>query len=118
VLAHAPVIVTEWFLNTLSLPGGTHGEQAAPGKCEGKRRGALEHCNDGMAVSFSGSSASNFTSSAHTPYLYDTLRGALGHHATWFALRHRQTVAWMMVGLRCAKAVSRGAWAPSVVGRA
>jgi hypothetical protein len=26
VLAHAPVIVTEWFLNTLSLPGGTHGE--------------------------------------------------------------------------------------------
>src|SRR5882724_11541601 len=54
----------------------------------------------------------------NTPYLYDTLLGVLGQHAKWFDLRHRKTLAWMMVGLICAKTVSLGAWAPSVVGRA
>jgi hypothetical protein len=37
---------------------------AAPGNFEVKRRGALEHSNDGMAVSSRGYSASNFTGSA------------------------------------------------------
>jgi hypothetical protein len=54
----------------------------------------------------------------NTPYLYDTLLGVLGQHAKWLALRHRQTLAWMMVGLLCAKTVSLGAWAPSVISRA
>jgi len=54
----------------------------------------------------------------NTPYLSDTLLGVLGQHAKWFDLRHRPTLAWMMVGLRGAKTVSLGAWAPSVVGRA
>lgn len=54
----------------------------------------------------------------NTPYLYDTLLGVLGQHSKWFDLRHRQTLAWMMVGLICAKTVSLGAWAPYVVGRA
>jgi Transposase DDE domain len=54
----------------------------------------------------------------NTPYLYDTLLGVLGQHAKWFDLRHRKTLAWMMVGLMCAKTVSLGAWAPYVVGRA
>jgi hypothetical protein len=38
--------------------------KAAPGKFEVKRLGALEHSNDGMVVSSSGYSASNFTGSA------------------------------------------------------
>ena len=38
--------------------------RAAPGKFEVKRLGALEHSNDGMVVSSSGYSASNFTGSA------------------------------------------------------
>jgi hypothetical protein len=54
----------------------------------------------------------------NTPYLYDTLLGVLGQHSKWFDLRHRKTLAWMMVGLICAKTVSLGAWAPYVVGRA
>ncbi len=54
----------------------------------------------------------------NTPYLYDTLLGVLGQHSKWLDLRHRQTLAWMMVGLMCAKTVSLGAWAPYVVGRA
>jgi hypothetical protein len=54
----------------------------------------------------------------NTPYLYDTLLGVLGQHSKWLDLRHRQTLAWMMVGLICAKTVSLGAWAPYVVGRA
>jgi hypothetical protein len=48
----------------------------------------------------------------NTPYLYDTLLGVLGQHSKWLDLRHRQTLAWMMVGLMCAKTVSLGAWAP------
>jgi len=54
----------------------------------------------------------------NTPYLYDTLLRVLGQHAKWIDLRHRKTLAWMMVGLMCAKTVSLGAWAPYVVGRA
>jgi len=38
----------------------------APGKFEVKRLGALEHSHDGMAVSSSGYSASNFVASAFT----------------------------------------------------
>jgi hypothetical protein len=37
----------------------------APGKFEVKRLGALEHSSDGMVVSSSGYSASNFMGSAH-----------------------------------------------------
>jgi hypothetical protein len=40
---------------------------AAPGKFEVKRLGALEHSNDGMAVSSGGYSVSNFTGSAFGP---------------------------------------------------
>lgn len=54
----------------------------------------------------------------NTPSLSDTLLSVLGQHAQWFALRHRQTLAWRMGGLRCAQTVRLGAWAPSVVGRA
>src|SRR2546426_4294212 len=54
----------------------------------------------------------------NTPYLYDTLLGVLGQHSKWLDLRHRKTLAWMMVGLICSKTVSLGAWAPYVVGRA
>ena len=39
---------------------------AAPGKFEVKRLGALEHSNDGMAVSSSGYSVSNFAGSANS----------------------------------------------------
>src|SRR6266481_6318423 len=54
----------------------------------------------------------------NTPYLYETLLQVLGQHAKWLDLRHRQTLAWMMVGLISAKTVSLGAWAPFVVSRA
>src|SRR5499427_7654241 len=54
----------------------------------------------------------------NTPYLYDTLLGVLGQHSKWLDLRHRKTLAWMMVGLICSKTVSLGAWVPYVVGRA
>ncbi len=54
----------------------------------------------------------------NTPYLYDTLLRVLGQHSKWLALRHRQTLAWMMMGLICSKTVSLGAWAPFVVSRA
>jgi hypothetical protein len=53
-----------------------------------------------------------------TPYLYDTLLRVLSQHAKWFDRRHRQTLAWMMVGLISSKTVSLGAWAPFVVSRA
>jgi len=52
------------------------------------------------------------------PYVYDTLLRVLSHHAKWFDRRHRQTLAWMMVGLSSAQTVSLGAWAPCVVRRA
>ncbi len=54
----------------------------------------------------------------NTPSLYDTLLGVLGQHAKWLDLRHRTTLAWMMLGLICSKTVSLGAWAPFVVSRA
>lgn len=54
----------------------------------------------------------------NTPYLYDTLLRVLGQHSKWLDLRHRQTLAWMMVGLICSKTVNLGAWAPFVVSRA
>ena len=53
----------------------------------------------------------------NTPYLYDTLLGVLGQHSKWLDRRHRQTLAWMMLGLICSKTVSLGAWAPFVVSR-
>ena len=54
----------------------------------------------------------------NTPYLYDTLLGLLGQHSKWLDRRHRQTLAWMMMGLICSKTVSLGAWVPFVVSRA
>src|SRR6266516_7392621 len=54
----------------------------------------------------------------NTPYLYDTLLGVLGQHSQWLDLRHRKTLAWMMVGLLCAKTVGLGAWASFAVSRA
>jgi len=54
----------------------------------------------------------------NTPYLYDTLLRVLGQHANWLDLRHRKTLAWMMVGLICSKTVSLGAWTPFVVSQA
>jgi len=54
----------------------------------------------------------------NTPYLYDTLLCVLGQHSKWLDLRHRKTLAWMMVGLIVSKTVSLGAWAPFVVSRA
>lgn len=54
----------------------------------------------------------------NTPYLYETLLRVLGQHSNWLDLRHRKTLAWMMVGLICSKTVSLGAWTPFVVSRA
>ena len=54
----------------------------------------------------------------NTPYLYDTLLGVLSQHSKWLDQRHRQTLAWMMVGLISSKTVSLGEWAPYVVSRA
>ena len=42
----------------------------------------------------------------------------LGQHANWLDLRHRNTLAWMMVGLICSKTVSLGAWTPFVIRQA
>src|SRR5918992_3253345 len=54
----------------------------------------------------------------NTPYLYDTLLGVLGQHSKSLDRRHRQTLAWMMLGLICSKTVSLGAWIPFVVSQA
>lgn len=54
----------------------------------------------------------------NTPSLYETLLRVLGQHSNWLDLRHRKTLAWMMVGLICSKTVSLGAWTPFVVSRA
>jgi hypothetical protein len=48
------------------------------------------------------------------PSLYETLLCVLGQHAHWLALRHRQTLAWMMVGLIGSQTVRLGAWTPFV----
>src|SRR6516165_4373181 len=53
-----------------------------------------------------------------TPYLYDPLLSVRSQHAKWLDRRHRQTLAWMMVGLISSKTVRLGAWAPFVVSRA
>ena len=44
----------------------------------------------------------------NTPYLYDTLLGVLGQHSKWLDRRHRQSLAWMMLGLICSKTVTLG----------
>jgi hypothetical protein len=54
----------------------------------------------------------------NTPYLHDTLLRVLGQQANWLDLRHRKTLAWMMVGLICSQTVSLGAWTPFVVSQA
>jgi len=54
----------------------------------------------------------------NTPYLYDTLLRVLGQHSNWLDLRHRKTLAWMMVGLIGSKTVSLGAWTPFVISQA
>ena len=54
----------------------------------------------------------------NTHYLYDTLLGVLGQHSQWLDLRHRKTLAWMMVGLIHSKTISLGAWVPFVISRA
>src|SRR3712207_6077472 len=53
-----------------------------------------------------------------TPSLYATLRHVLGQPSKWLDRRHRQTLAWMMLGLMGSKSVSLGAWGPFVVSRA
>ena len=54
----------------------------------------------------------------NTPYLYETLLRVLGQHSNWLDLRHRKTLAWMMVGLIGSKTVSLGAWTPFVISQA
>ena len=54
----------------------------------------------------------------HPSYRYETLLRVLGQHAHGLDLRHRTTLAWMMVGLICSKTVSLGAWTPFVVRQA
>ena len=54
----------------------------------------------------------------NTPYLYDTLVQVLRQHRNWLDLRHRKTLAWMMVGLIHTGSISLGAWTPYVVSRA
>lgn len=54
----------------------------------------------------------------NTPYLYNTLLDVLGQQSKWLDQRHRQTLAWMVMGLICSKTVSLGAWVPFVVTRA
>jgi hypothetical protein len=49
------------------------------------------------------------TDMENTPYLYDTLLCVLGRHSNWLDLRHRKTLAWMMVGLSVSKTVGLGA---------
>ena len=54
----------------------------------------------------------------NTPYLYDTLVQGLRQHRNWRDLRHRKTLAWMMVGLIHTGSISLGAGTPSGVRRA
>jgi hypothetical protein len=54
----------------------------------------------------------------NTPYLYDTLLSVLSQHSKWLDRRHRQTLAWMMLGLISSKTVSLGEWVPFVISRA
>jgi hypothetical protein len=54
----------------------------------------------------------------NTPYLYETLVKVLSQHTHGLDLRHRKTLAWMMVGLIHSAAISLCAWTPFVVSRA
>ena len=54
----------------------------------------------------------------NTPYLYDTLVQVLRQHRKWIDLRHRKTLAWMMVGLMHSGSISLCAWTPFVISRA
>ena len=54
----------------------------------------------------------------NTPSLYDTLVLVLRQHRNGLDLRHRKTLAWMMVGLINAHSMSLYAWAPCVVSHA
>ena len=51
----------------------------------------------------------------NTPYLYETLLRVLGQPSNWLDLRHRKTLAWMMVGLICSKTVSRPKYSEAVI---
>ena len=54
----------------------------------------------------------------NTPRLYDTLVQVLSQHRQWLDVRHRQTLAWMMVGLLETGLISLTQWAPFVHSRA
>jgi hypothetical protein len=54
----------------------------------------------------------------NTPRLYDTLVQVLSQHRQWLDVRHRKTLAWMMVGLIESGLISLTSWAPFVHGRA
>jgi hypothetical protein len=54
----------------------------------------------------------------NTPRLYDTLVQVLSQHREWLDVRHRQTLAWMLVGLIETGLISLTSWAPFVHGRA
>ena len=53
-----------------------------------------------------------------TPRLYDTLVQVLSQHRQWLDVRHRKTLARMMVGLIESGLISLTSWAPFVHGRA
>ena len=53
-----------------------------------------------------------------TPRLYATLGQVLSQHQNWVDRRHLKTLAWMIVGLIQARAVSLEAWTPYVQSRA
>lgn len=53
-----------------------------------------------------------------TSRLYETLVQVLGQHRQWLDVRHRKTLAWMMVGLIGSGLIGLNAWAPYVNGRA
>ena len=54
----------------------------------------------------------------NTPRLYDTLVQVLSQHRQWLDVRHRKTLAWMMVGLIETGLISLTQWVPFVHGRA
>jgi hypothetical protein len=54
----------------------------------------------------------------NTPRLYDTLVQVLSQHRQWLDVRHRKTLAWMLVGLIETGLISLTQWAPFVHGRA
>lgn len=54
----------------------------------------------------------------NTLRLYHTLIRVLGQHRKWLDLRHRKTLAWMMVGLIQSGRISLTAWVPYVQSRA